>query len=299
MVKHHKEIKILNHFVHCLIITALVLANFSCTTDRVYEEKPLVTTGSMTLAERKLLKIQKDQEAIFRRIEESDGNIDTGNLELNVRNLIADYESYLTENPDDIVCLILYGKLFRKIDRIEDAQLIFLKVNSLDPDLAVVKQQLGNYHAEIGNYEEALGYFLIAVELSPDTALYTYQLGELLYQFRNLFLSSGMFDRDTHDRQMSKAYSESARLDPNNIDFQFRYAESFYDIKDPDWSAALKAWETVGNGVDSEVEIAAVLLHKANIYIKLGEPEKARDIIEKVNVPQLAETKEQLLKQLP
>jgi tetratricopeptide (TPR) repeat protein len=285
--------------IHTVFITALVFANFSCTTDRVYEEKPSLTTGSMTLGERKLIQIQKDQEAIFKRIEESDDTDESGNLELSVRHLMTEYESYLAENPEDVLCLILYGKLLRKIDRLEDAQLVFLKANSLDPNLAVVKQQLGNYHAEIGNFEEALGYFLIAVELSPDTALYTYQLGELLYQFRDLFLTSGMFNRDTLDRQISKAFAESARLDSDNIDFQFRYAESFYDLENPDWNAALEAWEAVGNSVNSEVEIAAVLLHKANIYIKLKEPEKAREIIDNVNLPELAETKEQLLKQLP
>ncbi len=285
--------------VHTVFITALVFANFSCTTDRVYEEKPPLNTGSMTLGERKLIKIQKDQEAIFKRIENSDGSDELGNLEISVRNLISDYESYLTENPEDVLSLVLYGKLLRKLDRIEDAQLIFLKANSLDPNLAVVKQQLGNYHAEIGNFEEALAYFLIAIELSPDTALYTYQLGELLYQFRDLFLTSGMFNRDTLDRHMSKAFSESARLAPDNIDFQFRYAESFYDLENPDWNAALQAWESVGNNVTSEAELAAILLHKANVYIKMKDPEKARELIDQVNVPELVETKEQLLKQLP
>ena len=282
-----------------MLFIILTLANFSCVTEKVKEDKPLPPTGSMTLGERKLIKIQKDQEALFRRIEKNNGEYEIDDLELDARNLITEYESYLADNPDDIFCLILYGKLFRKIDRIEDAQLIFLKANSLDPNLAVVKQQLGNYHAEVGNYEEALGYFLIAVELSPDTALYTYQLGELLYHYRDLYLSSGMFDRDTIDRQMCKAFDESARLAPNNIDFQFRYAECFYDLKNPDWIAALEAWETVGKHVNSEVEIAAVQLHKANIHIKLGETEKARLIIESVQVPELAETKEQLLKQLP
>ncbi len=285
--------------VHTVFITALVIANFSCTTDRVYEEKQPLNTGSMTLGERKLIKIQKDQEAIFKRIENSDGSDELGNLEISVRNLISDYESYLTENPEDVLSLVLYGKLLRKLDRIEDAQLIFLKANSLDPNLAIVKQQLGNYHAEIGNFEEALAYFLIAIELSPDTALYTYQLGELLYQFRDLFFTSGMFNRDTLDRQMSKAFYEAARLDPDNIDFQFRYAESFYDLKNPAWNEALQAWESVGNSVNSESELAAILLHKANVYIKMKAPEKARELIDQVNVPELAETKEQLLKQLP
>ena len=284
---------------HTVFITVLVFAICSCTTDRIYEVEEPLNSGSMTLGEHKLIKLQKDHEAIFKRIEESDDTTKFSNLELNIRNLITDYESYLTENPEDVFALILYGKLLRKIDRLEDAQLVFLKANSLNPNLAVVKQQLGNYHAEIGNYEEALGYFLIAVQLSPDTAIYTYQLGELLYQFRDLFLSSGMFNRDTLDRQMSIAFAESARLDRTNIDFQFRYAESFYDLENPDWNTALEAWEIVGNSVKSEVEIAAVLLHKANVLTKLNLPEKAREIINSVTAPELTESKEQLLKQLP
>ena len=252
----------------------------------------------MTLAERKLIKIHSDQSKIFQRIEDNNGDYIENELELNIRNLITDYESFLAENPNDVYCLILYGKLLRKIDRPEDAQLLYLKANNLDPNIAVIKQQLGNYHAEVGNYEEALGYILMAIDLSPETGLYVYQLGELLHHFRDRFLTSGMFDGETLDQQMCKAFSESARLDPENIDFQFRYAECFYDLKNPDWTAALKAWNNVSKSVNSEIEVAAVHLHIANIYIKLGEPEKARENIDRVKSPELVATKEQLLKQL-
>ena len=38
---------------------------------------------------------------------------------------------------------------------------------------------------------------------------------------------------------MHQAFRKAAELDPENRDFTFRFAESFYDISDPDYADAL------------------------------------------------------------
>jgi hypothetical protein len=48
---------------------------------------------------------------------------------------------------------------------------------------------------------------------------------------------------DSIDHSMLEAFRTASELAPDRIEFTYRYAESFYDMQDPDWSAALKAWE--------------------------------------------------------
>ena len=100
-----------------------------------------------------------------------------------IQDLVADFESYLADNPKDLTALILYGKFLRRVDQPGPATGVFLKADKLDPDIAVIKQQIANYLTEEGRIAEALPYLLRAVELSPDKAIYHDQLGSFLFLF--------------------------------------------------------------------------------------------------------------------
>ena len=57
-----------------------------------------------------------------------------------------------------------------KISMRKQAVAILLKANQLDPDIPLVKNELGNYLAEEGKPLEALNYYLSAVKLEPEGA---------------------------------------------------------------------------------------------------------------------------------
>ena len=133
-----------------------------------------------------------------------------------------------------------------------------------------MKNELGNYLAEEGKPLEAINYFLSAIKLEPGEPLYHYQLGTLLYEARDDFLRSGEWTRASVDHSMQEAFRAAAELAPDRIEFTYRYAESFYDMKDPDWTAALRAWEGLEAHAESEIERQTMRLHEANVLMKHG-----------------------------
>ena len=256
------------------------------------------TTAGVSLLDKKMMDLVARQSAIFRLIENNRDPLKEGDLQLRLNELIHDWEILLTDNPDEVTAYIFYGKLLRKVEQNEHAHRMFSQANRLDPDIAVVNQQIGNYLAEDGDYGLALGYFLKTIELSPKTALYSFQLGELLFHFRDHYVADEILDRPTLDQQMLASFQIATQLEPGNRDFQFRYAEAFYDLETPDWESALAAWESVAVTVQPGIETEAVQLHRARALARLGHRTEARTLAEEVTEPSLQKSKEQVLELL-
>jgi tetratricopeptide (TPR) repeat protein len=189
------------------------------------------------------------------------------------------YEKYLEDNPSDVNGLVLYGKFLRRMGEREAANSVFQHAHRLDPRMAVIKQQLGNYLAEEGQYVPALGFFVQAVALAPNEPLYHYQLGELLNVYYDEYLADRIYDEPTLDHAIAGEFKRAAELAPQEPGFAWRYAECFYDMRYPDWNTALAAWEDLGTRTTSPVEIEVIRLHCARVLLELGRDEEARALI--------------------
>jgi tetratricopeptide (TPR) repeat protein len=216
-----------------------------------------------------------------------------------MQDLVFDYESYLKKYPDLAAGYAAYGVLLGKIDMRRQSSALLLKANQLDPNLPLVKNQLGNYLAEEGKPLEAVNYFLAAIKLDPNEPLYHYQLGTLLTEARDDFLKSSDWPRPALDRAMHEAFRRAAELAPNRIEFTYRYGESFYDLEKPDWDEALKVWGALEQNLQPGLEQETVRLHAANILIKQGKFDHARALLVTVTAAPLAQQKEKLVAQLP
>ena len=213
-----------------------------------------------------------------------------------IQDLVADFESYLADNPKDLTALILYGKFLRRVDQPGPATGVFLKADKLDPDIAVIKQQIANYLTEEGRIAEALPYLLRAVELSPEKAIYHNQLGSFLFLFREELIRLGITTQSTNDRNMMIAFREAAKLESDNFDYRVRYAQSFFDVSNPDWEEALKVWNALSSEGNRSIEKAEyLLLCQARILVKLGRLKEAKVLIDRVRSPVMGATKRRLL----
>ena len=101
------------------------------------------------------------------------------------------------------------------------------------------------------------------------------------------FVKDRLFTRDTIEEQMQEAFLQASKLDPDNWAFSYRYAESFYDLEDPDWEKAMIEWARLEQVARNGIERQTVQLHQANIMIKQGRFLAARDILEEVSEPVL------------
>ena len=254
-----------------------------------------------SLAQRELQALITRQQLLLATAatKENNPNFDEENLRAKMQDLVFDYDAYLKKYPDLAAGYAAYGVLLGKIDMRRQSAAMLLKANQLDPNLPLVKNQLGNYLAEDGKPLEALSYFLSAIKLDPNEPLYHYQLGTLLTEARDDFLKSGEWQRPALDRAMREAFRRAAELAPNRIEFTYRYGESFYDLATPDWDEALKVWGALEERLKPGLEQETVRLHAANILIAQGKFDHARALLATVTAEPLTKQKEKLVAQLP
>ncbi|MBW8780858.1 MAG: hypothetical protein JF599_03065 [Verrucomicrobia bacterium] len=251
-------------------------------------------------AERELKAIMERQRELLDAAGRKTSQSELEDLHMQFQQLCNDYEDYLGRYPNLAAGYVSYALFLSKpvVDQRKRAVALLLKANQLNPDLPVVKNQLGNYLAEDGKPVEALNYYLAAVKLAPREPLYHYQIGTLVTEARDDFLKSGEWTRTTLDRTMQDSFEQAMILSPGNIQYAYRYCESFYDLEHPEWEDALTNWRALEGKVSTPVEKQTIRLHEANVLIKQGKSVEARTLLATVDQPVLQGQKQKLVAQL-
>jgi tetratricopeptide (TPR) repeat protein len=250
------------------------------------------------MPEHRLKEIAEHQKVLFGDATAQGKDMKNAAFKTGVEQLTNEYESLLRDDTGFAAGYAAYGYMLWKIGLRKEAVAILTKANDLDPDIPLVKNELGNYFAEEGKPLDAINYFLAAIKLEPGEPLYHYQLGTLLCEARDDFLSSGEWTRAAVDHSMQEAFRSAAELAPDRIEFTYRYAESFYDLRDPDWAAALKAWQGLEAHAQSEVERQTMRLHEANVLLNMEKAGEARKVLGTVSDPALEAQKQKLVARL-
>jgi len=259
---------------------------------------PLRESG-LSLFEQRLVRLFERQTELDESVRNAGDSLDESEVRRRFMDICREYESLIADNPDEIEPRLLYGKFLNQYGDRTGAFKQFVAVYASHPDIAVVNQQLGTYWAEEGEFGRALALYLRAADLEPEQGAYHYSLGDLLYAFRPGFIEQGIFDGPALDRQMLEAFRLAAANDPENLVFQFRYGEAFYDLDQPDWSAALAHWERVAARDDlSVIQASAVTLHRARVLMELGRLDEAAVLARSVDLPGLTNTRDALLEEI-
>jgi len=254
--------------------------------------------ASESMAEHRLKGIAEHQRVVFADAAAQGRDMESADLKTRVEQIANEYESLLHDNPGFAPGYAAYGYMLRKVGLRKQAVAMLTKANDIDPEIPLVKNELGNYFAEEGKPLEALVYFQSAIKLEPREPLYRYQMGTLLHEARDDFIRSGEWTRASVDHSMQEAFRSAAELAPGRIEFSYRYAESFYDLKDPDWAAALGAWEGLEAHAQSGIERQTMRLHEANVLISMGKAGQARKVLATVTEPALENQKQKLVARL-
>lgn len=250
--------------------------------------------GQETLAERQLRQLIEDEEEILNGSHRADGSYDEELLESRFQGLVHQYDAFIQEHDDFPVGYVAYGRVLERIGQRPAARAMYMKANQLDPNIPLVKNQLGNYLAEEEKFAQALPYYLAAIELAPAEPLYHYQLGNLLHQFRDGFLKEEIFTRAVLDEKMLQAFATAAKLAPGEDVFAYRHAEAFYDLAHPRWNDALAAWTQLEKKAAPGIEKQAIYLHQAKVLVEQGKTEAAENLLRKVDQPVLRGNKREL-----
>ncbi|MEZ5278781.1 MAG: hypothetical protein R3F07_20535 [Opitutaceae bacterium] len=277
-----------------LILTFLALAGLIAAKPLCAQSGEPDPISGESLAERNLKELVRKERAIWASLEEATNEEDIETAKPKFQEVLTGYDGLVRDNPEFVPAFVAYGLLLARIDEIKASRAIFMRANQLDPNIAVVKNQLGNFLVEDALYKEALPYYLAAIELEPREPLYHYQLGTLLTEFMPYFIRDRLYDRRTIETEMQEAFRQAAALDPDNWAYGYRYAESFYDLEDPDWDKAMTEWSQLERRARPGIERQTIQLHQANIMIRQGRTLAARDILEKIDEPVLASNRQTL-----
>lgn len=273
------------------VLLGLLLAGAGC---RGPDPGPAPESAtSLTLLEEKLLEVIEDEQ----RLDEAASLPDADEREIQRRfqQIAREYQGIIARNPDHLESLLLYGKLLSRYGDREGAREQFLLAARIDPDIAVIHQQLSTYYAEERDHTRALAYALNAIDIEPDTAAYHFGLGQLLVAFREDYIRDEVYSRARVDAQMFEAFKTAATLEPDTLPLQFRYGESFYDLASPDWESALAHWESLQDHPQlNDLQADVVRMHRIRSLKELGRTADAARILTSIERPSLREEAEKL-----
>lgn len=275
---------------------------------------PVRAAVAPSTPEKALLDLADRQQALFVQADKAGDKLDEANFRQAAQKLVQEYDDFLKKHPKHAPAYAAYGTMLGRLDMNPQAAAVLTRGDDMFMAMSkepgadtppfrrawgLLKNQLGNYTAEEGHPVEASAFFLSAINLVPDEPLYHYQLGMLLAEAHDDFVKAGGQTRAEVDQSMQQAFRKAAELAPKRFEFQYRYAESFYDVAAPDWDAALQRWAALEEGAETAVERETMRLHAANILLKQQKFDHARLILATVTEPVLAAQKQKLVAQIP
>lgn len=250
---------------------------------------------SESMAERTLRQIVERQKDILANATAQGDKLDEESLREQAQSIVHDYDRLLAASPNFAPGYAAYGYFLDKVGMQRESIGMLLKANQLDPNIALVKNQIGNYLAETGKPIDAAQYYLAAVKLEPKEPLYHYQLGRLLTIGRDDFLKSGHWTRPELDTATYNAFKQAHELAPDKFEYGYAYAQCFYDLEKPNWDEALKAWAAMEDKAQTPLERQTMRLHAANVLIKQGKLDHAKALMDTVTEPDLQAQKQKLV----
>lgn len=167
----------------------------------------------------------------------------------------------------------------------------WLAAEKMDPGNAVVLDHLGGSSMAAGNARQAAAYFARATASAPDNAAYHYNYANVAFLFRHELLDAARPDAAAVLRHALDHFAAASQLQPLNPEYARAYAETFYTVPDPDWRAALLAWQhlyEISPGKDF------ALINIARVHMKLGNKPEARETLARVQSPEFERLKMRL-----
>lgn len=257
------------------------------------------TIAGESLAARTLRDIVERDHELFAKADRVGDQFDKGVFHAEAQAIATSYEVFVQKNPDLAAGYAAYGIFLGHVGMTKQAVAILVKANKLDPNIAVVKNQLAKHIAEDGKPVDALPYLMAAIDLAPKEPLYHYHLGQLLLAGRDDFLESGHFTGEALDKAMLDAFAKASDLAPNDFNYAYQHAKAYNELDPPRWEEALAAWQGLElRPITTTPLRQLVRLQRAHVLVKLHRADEARALLATVTDPRFDADKQTLLDQL-
>lgn len=253
-----------------------------------------------TLAVRQLRRLVEEENRILSRWQGDDPSLQEEEMGQLFQRLIYRYDRFVREHPEFVPGLVSYGLLLDRLGMHDEALPLFLQANALDSQIAVVKNQLGNYQRAEGEVASALGYYLAATDLEPQEPLYHFQIGQLLLENREALVEADVLSEDEYDERMLEAFHRASQLGSNDeIQYAYHHGMAYYGLLKPRWEEALEHWTELEGRYFSPLEKQTIRLHRAKVLAEMGYFDQVIEILDSVDDPILERQVAALKKSFP
>ncbi len=206
------------------------------------------------------------------------------------------YDHLVTRYPDQAEVQRAAGSYYEQDARPDLALTCWQRAVTLDPRDAETLHALGSLFLQQGRVRDASGAFQRAVDTRPDVAIYHADVGNVLYLFRRELLDPpGRPDETAALTEALGHFRRASELAPGDMKLAQAYAETFYLLPKPDWTAALTAWKSVLalSGTDTDFANG----HLARVSLRLRRPDDADAFLSQIRGPSFAGLKTKLHQQ--
>jgi tetratricopeptide (TPR) repeat protein len=181
----------------------------------------------------------------------------------------------------DVDARVALGEYFWDAGEESRALAEWKAAEQLDPGNPRVLEHLADSALARGAVRDAAALYTRAISSEPTNAARHFALANVCFLFRHELIEAAHPDAESRLREALAHFAEAARLASANADYARAYAESFYALRSPNWTAAIEAWkhvETLTPGQDF------ALAHLARVSLKMGHIDAARGYLLRMQV---------------
>ena len=156
------------------------------------------------------------------------------------------YQRLADKYPDRAAVQKAWGESASRRGRITEALQAFRRAEILDPGDADTASLLGAADLQMGHTREASAQLQQAVRLAPNDPHTHFALANVLYLFRHDLIAPPLLpDEKAVLAQALGEFRRTTELAPRDLAYAQAYAETFYNVPQPDWEQARTAWKAV------------------------------------------------------
>lgn len=208
------------------------------------------------------------------------------------------YHDLILKFPDEPDAYVWVGNYYNSLGQDHRALEFWESARKMAPDDPAIWNNIAGYYTHNGDIRKSFEYFQKAVSLPPPNWVYFHNFANAVFLFRPDAME---YFQLTEPQVFDKAfllYDKALSLDPENFDLARDIANSFYIVRPLRIPQALKAWNRTLDIAQTDTRKQDVLIHLARWHFKAGDLATALKTIDEVTLPEHADLKKRVKKNI-
>jgi tetratricopeptide (TPR) repeat protein len=208
------------------------------------------------------------------------------------------YNELIQKFPDEPDAYVWVGNYYNSLGQDHRALEFWESALKLAPDDPAIWNNIAGYYTHNGDIRTSFEYFQKAVSLPPANWVHFHNFANAVFLFRPDAMEYFQLSESQVFDKAFMLYDQALALDPHNFELARDIANSFYIVRPQRIPQALIAWKRAQDIADSETRKQDALIHIARWHLKNGDLPIALKTIDDVTLPEHADLKKRVKKNI-